>query len=177
MLQIEEAAKVRKGKDQAHQELDALKVKVAEANHVMIHVQGMLDNMTRSFHKATSIAQAQGVEWFLGSDAFQNVVAVATINMTIEIYNDVRDKVLRYQPNFLKDELAFTKGKQIDEQGKSLVPLFETAVKVLWTLDEEGASLCLPTILEKGEEFDFSQSFVGWDIGMPNLEGRISSPL
>lgn len=46
------------------------------------------------FHRVVSMARMQGVEWFISSQSFWDVSNIASMNKTIEIYNDVQGKVL-----------------------------------------------------------------------------------
>ncbi|GKV34775.1 hypothetical protein SLEP1_g43120 [Rubroshorea leprosula] len=96
------------------------------------------------------------------------------MNNTIEIYNKVQDKVLQHRPHFVIGELTFMEGEEMDKQGKSLVPPFDTTVRVQWTWDEKGALLFPSTVLEEGEEPPWS--FANWVGGMPHLGTKATSP-
>ncbi|GKV15608.1 hypothetical protein SLEP1_g26384 [Rubroshorea leprosula] len=63
-------------------------------------------------------AELTRVEWLVDSDMFQDTVVVASMNTTIEIYNDIHGKVLKHRPDFSINELAFFEGQEVDEQGK-----------------------------------------------------------
>ncbi|GKV23667.1 hypothetical protein SLEP1_g33371 [Rubroshorea leprosula] len=114
-------------------------------------------------------------EWLFGLNAFWDVVTTATMNTIIESYNKVCGKVLQHQPDLLINELAFMDGEEINEQGKSLTPPFETTSNVRWTLDDDGALLFPPNVLKEGDEHDTSQNFTNWVARMPPLEAKTSS--
>ncbi|GKV48701.1 hypothetical protein SLEP1_g55504 [Rubroshorea leprosula] len=111
---------------------------VAEAEKNLNAVEEALNELKSSHGRFVSIARAQGAEWFVRSAVFQDAVAVASANMTTEIYNEIRGKVLQHRPDFPIGELAFFDGEDLDEQGKSLAPLANTTMQLRWDLNEEG---------------------------------------
>ncbi|GLU19428.1 hypothetical protein SLE2022_356810 [Rubroshorea leprosula] len=131
--------------------------------------------MQRVFKNSISIARAQGVEWSLKFDACKDAAAISIMNTTIEIYNKVRGKVLQHHPDFQIGKLAFMEKEAMEEQGKSFIPPFDTTVNVGWSVDEENAPLFPPTLLKKREQYDPSQGYANWVIGIPSLEARPST--
>lgn len=120
------------------------------------------------------MAQAQRVEWFLSSKAFEDAADIYLMKNTIEIYNEVRGKVLQHRLDFSIGELAFIEGEEIYEQGKSLASVFDATVRLKWSLDGERAPLFPPIVLEEGEEL--SHNFADWVFAMPKPEeGRETS--
>ncbi|GKV36105.1 hypothetical protein SLEP1_g44273 [Rubroshorea leprosula] len=111
----------------------------------------------------------------VGSAVFQDAVAVASANVTTEIYNEIRGKVLHHRPDFPICKLAFFDGEDIDEQGKSLAPLADTMVRLRWNLNEEGVPVWPPSVLEEGEDPAGLPSFDGWVEGVPVAEQEPSS--
>ncbi|GKV28929.1 hypothetical protein SLEP1_g37915 [Rubroshorea leprosula] len=151
---VEERAKrVEDERDRAQNELGSLKFQVAEADKNLSATEEALNELKASHARSVGIARAQGAEWLVGSSTFQDAVAMASANMTTEIYNEIRGKVLHHRPDFPIRELAFFDGEDIDEQGKSLAPLADT------TRDD-------PTGLP---------SFDGWVEGAPVAEQEPSS--
>ncbi|GKV12597.1 hypothetical protein SLEP1_g23718 [Rubroshorea leprosula] len=112
--------------------------RVAEADRNLTAAGEALNELKASHARSVSIARAQGAEWFLGSATFQDAVAVASANVTTEIYNEIRGKVLQHRPDFPIGELTFFDGEDLDEQGKSLAPLVDATVRLRWDLNEEG---------------------------------------
>ncbi|GKU90468.1 hypothetical protein SLEP1_g4458 [Rubroshorea leprosula] len=88
----------------------------------------------RTLHKLSALrerrdvclARAQGAEWLVGAEMFQDAVAVASANTTTDSFNKVRGKVLQVRADFPMGELAFFKGEEIDEEGKSLAQPADT---------------------------------------------------
>ncbi|GKV12350.1 hypothetical protein SLEP1_g23505 [Rubroshorea leprosula] len=89
----------------------------------------------------------------------RDAVVVASANTTIDIFNEIREKVLRYRADFPIDELAFFEGEEMDEQGKSLAPPTDTRVKLKWELNEEGLPVWPPSVVEEGEDTEGLPSF------------------
>ncbi|GLU17188.1 hypothetical protein SLE2022_335800 [Rubroshorea leprosula] len=106
---------------------------------------------------------------------FQDAVAVASMNTTTEIYNDVRGKVLKHQPDFPINELAFVEGEEFDAEGKSLSAPCDTTVRLRWELDGEGLPIWPPSVLEEGEEFENLPRFDSWVGDAPVEEAEPSS--
>ncbi|GKV40692.1 hypothetical protein SLEP1_g48303 [Rubroshorea leprosula] len=149
----ERAKKAEADRDLAQHELSSLRHQVAEADPNLTAAGEALNKLKTSHARSVSIARAQGAEWFVGSAAFQDAVAVASANVTTEIYNEIRGKVLQHLPDFPIGELAFFNGEDLDEQGKSLAPL----------------------VLEDGEDPTGLPSFDAWVEGAPVVKQEPSS--
>ncbi|GKV49800.1 hypothetical protein SLEP1_g56530 [Rubroshorea leprosula] len=102
-------------KAQAKKE-SGIQQKVTKANQNLARAKEGLSKARSSHQCSISIARAQGAEWLVGSDMFPNVVAVAFLNTTMEIYNEIRGKVLWHWPDLPIGELAFFEGKEMDKQ-------------------------------------------------------------
>ncbi|GKV16946.1 hypothetical protein SLEP1_g27511 [Rubroshorea leprosula] len=137
--------------DRAQNELGSLKFQVAEADKNLSATEEALNELKASHARLVGIARAQGAEWLVGSSTFQDVVAVASTNMTTEIYNEIRGK------------------------GKSLAPLADTTVRLRWDLNEEGLPVWPPSVVEEGEDPTGLPSFDGWVEGAPVAEQEPSS--
>ncbi|GKU96177.1 hypothetical protein SLEP1_g9445 [Rubroshorea leprosula] len=129
----------------------ASKKKVAEAARNLNAAEEALNELKTSHRRSISIARAQGVEWLIGSTTFQDTVVMASANMTMEIYNEIRGK------------------------GKSLAPLTDTTVQLRWDLNDEGVLVWPPSILEEGEDLVGLPSFDGWVEGAPVAEQEPST--
>ncbi|GKV49229.1 hypothetical protein SLEP1_g55992 [Rubroshorea leprosula] len=125
--------------------------------------------------RSVAMARAQGAEWLVGSAIFQEAVAVASANVTTDIYNEIRGKVLHHRPDFPIRELVFFDEEELDEQGKSLAPLADTTVRLRWDLNEEGVPVWPPSVLEDGEDPTGLASFDAWVEGAPVAEQEPSS--
>ncbi|GKV37450.1 hypothetical protein SLEP1_g45481 [Rubroshorea leprosula] len=134
-----------------------------------------LNTLKASHGRSISIARAQGAEWLVGSAAFQDAVAVASANVTTEIYNEICGKVLQHRPDFPIRKLVFFDEEELDEQGKSLAPLADTTVRLRWDLNEEGVAVWPPSVLEEGEDPMGLPSFDGWVEGAQVVEQEPSS--
>ncbi|GKV11499.1 hypothetical protein SLEP1_g22756 [Rubroshorea leprosula] len=99
--------KVEAERDGALNDLNALRGRVAVANQDLAGAEESLRQAKAQHQRCISIARAQGAEWLVGADMFQDAVAVASMNTTTEIYNDVHGKVLKHRPDFPINELAF----------------------------------------------------------------------
>ncbi|GKV20137.1 hypothetical protein SLEP1_g30299 [Rubroshorea leprosula] len=99
------AKKAEAERDRALNELGSLRFQVAEADKNLNATKEALNELKASHARSVSIARAQGAEWLAGSATFQDVVAVASANMTTEIYNEIRGKVLHHRPDFPIREL------------------------------------------------------------------------
>ncbi|GKV30704.1 hypothetical protein SLEP1_g39490 [Rubroshorea leprosula] len=110
--------------------------------------QEALDQMKVSYQRSISIAQAQGTEWLLGLDTFQDAIAIMSMNTTTQIYDDIR---------------------------KSLLPLVYTTILFKWELNEDGVLVWPLTIPEEGEDLDCLPSFDAWVAMMPIMEAEPSS--
>ncbi|GKV29042.1 hypothetical protein SLEP1_g38015 [Rubroshorea leprosula] len=133
--------------NQLHEELDKVKAEKESGIQVAMDevIRADLARAEESLKKAKaehqrciSIARAQGAEWLVGADMFQDVVAVASMNTTTEIYNEVRGKVLKHRPDFPINELSFFEGEEFDAEGKSLTTPSDTTLRLHWELNEEG---------------------------------------
>ncbi|GKV19154.1 hypothetical protein SLEP1_g29447 [Rubroshorea leprosula] len=143
---VEERAKRAEAeRDRAQNELGSLRFQVAEADKNLSVTEEALNKLKASHARSVGIARAQGAEWLVGSSTFQDAVAVASANMTTEIYNEIHGKVLHHRPDFPIRELAFFDGEDIDEQGKSLAPPADTTVRLRWDLNEEGVPVWPPS--------------------------------
>ncbi|GKV45081.1 hypothetical protein SLEP1_g52204 [Rubroshorea leprosula] len=141
-------------RDKALDKLNSLKQRVAEANQNLIRAKAALNKMKKSHQCPISITRAQRAEWLIGSDMFQDAVAVASPNTTSEIYNEIRGKVLRHRPDFPIGELAFYEGEEVDEQGKSRTPLTNNMVRLRWELNEDGVPVWPSSVVEEGEDLE-----------------------
>ncbi|GKV35866.1 hypothetical protein SLEP1_g44072 [Rubroshorea leprosula] len=175
----ERASKAEAERDNALNELRSLRSQVADATRNLNTAEEALSKLKASHGRSVSMARVQRAEWLVGSAAFQDavvvVVAVASTNMTTEIYNEIRRKVLHHRPDFPIRELALFDGEDIDEQGKSLAPLADTTVRLRWDLNEEGVPIWPPLILEEGEDPMGMPSFDGWVEGALVAEQEPSS--
>ncbi|GKV13814.1 hypothetical protein SLEP1_g24789 [Rubroshorea leprosula] len=169
------AKKAEADRDRAQHELSSLRHQVAEADRSLAAAGEALNELRASHACSVIIARAQGAEWFAGSAAFQDAVAVASANVTTEIYNEIRGKVLQHRPDFPIRELVFFDEEELDEQGKSLAPLADTTVRLRWDLNEEGVPVWPPSILEDGEDPAGLPSFDAWVEGAPIAEQEPSS--
>ncbi|GKV25934.1 hypothetical protein SLEP1_g35306 [Rubroshorea leprosula] len=117
---VEERAKrAEDERDRAQTELGSLRFQVAEADKNLSATEEALNELKASHARSVGIARAQGVEWLVGSSTFQDAVAVASANMTMEIYNEIRGKVLHHRPDFPIRELVFFDEEELDEQGRA----------------------------------------------------------
>ncbi|GKV04876.1 hypothetical protein SLEP1_g16973 [Rubroshorea leprosula] len=169
----EKESGIQAAKDEAAHVEETAKKAEAEKERALSELNSLKHQTSHG--RSVSIARAQGAEWLVGSAAFQDVVAVASANMTTEIYNEIRGKVLHHRPDFPIRELAFFDGEDIDEQGKSLAPLADTTVWLSWDLNEEGVPVWPPLVLEEGEDPVGLPSFNGWVEGAPVAEQEPSS--
>ncbi|GKV00763.1 hypothetical protein SLEP1_g13400 [Rubroshorea leprosula] len=169
------AKKAEADRDHAQHELSSLRHQVAEADRNLAAVGEALNELKASHGRSVAIAWAQGAEWFVGSAAFQDAVVVASANVTTEIYNEIRGKVLQHRPDFPIRELVFFDEEELDEQGKSLAPLTDTTVKLRWDLNEEGVPVWPPSVLEDGEDSAGLPSFDAWVEGAPVAEQEPSN--
>ncbi|GLT87678.1 hypothetical protein SLE2022_057450 [Rubroshorea leprosula] len=171
----ERAKKAEAERDHALNELSSLRRQVTQAAQNLNGAEEAL-NKVKAFHgHSVSIARARGAEWLVGSVAFQDTVAVASANMTTEIYNEICGTVLQHRLEFPIRELAFFDGEDLDEQGKSLAPLADTTMQLRWELNEEGVPVWPPLVLKEGEDPMGLPSFNSWVEGAPVVEQEPSS--
>ncbi|GKU88126.1 hypothetical protein SLEP1_g2426 [Rubroshorea leprosula] len=178
----ERATRVEAERDNALNELNSLRQLVVVANENLARAEKGLNKIKRSYWHSISIARAQGVEWLVGSDMFQDVMVVASMNTTTQIYDDIYGKVLQHrldfpinELDFPINELAFFEGKEIDEQGKSLTPSTDTIVRLKWELNEDGALVWPPSVLEDGVDLKGLPSFDAWVAGVLELQAEPSN--
>ncbi|GLT58282.1 hypothetical protein SLA2020_311860 [Shorea laevis] len=169
------AARMEERAKKAEAELNGLKQRLAEASQNFARAEDALNRTKESHERAVSIARAQGAEWFVGSAAFQDAAAIACAELTTAIYNEIRGKVLRHQPDFPIGELAFFEGEDIDNEGKSLAEPADTTVRLRWDLNENGVPEWPPSILQAGEGAEGLPSFDAWVEGMPVAQAEPSS--
>ncbi|GKV49003.1 hypothetical protein SLEP1_g55777 [Rubroshorea leprosula] len=167
--------KVEAERDGALNDLNALRGRVAVADQDLGRAEESLRQVKAQHQHCISIARAQGAEWLVGADMFQDAVAVASMNTTTEIYNDVRGKVLKLRPDFPINELAFFEGEEFDAEGKSLTEPSDTTVRLRWELNEEGLPTWPPSVLEEGKEFENLPRFDTWAGDAPVEEAEPSS--
>ncbi|GKV02986.1 hypothetical protein SLEP1_g15356 [Rubroshorea leprosula] len=101
--------KVEAERDGALNDLNALRGRVVVADQDLARAEESLRQAKAQHQRCISIARAQGAEWLVGADMFQDAVAVASMNTTTEIYNDVRGKELNEEglptwPPFVLEE-------------------------------------------------------------------------
>ncbi|GKU97606.1 hypothetical protein SLEP1_g10733 [Rubroshorea leprosula] len=113
----ERAKKAEAERDHTLNELGSLRNQVAEATKNLNDVEEALNELKTSHRRSISIARAHGAEWLVGSAAFQDAVAVASANMTMEIYGEICEKVLQHRPDFPIGELAFFDGRTSTSRG------------------------------------------------------------
>ncbi|GKU88552.1 hypothetical protein SLEP1_g2802 [Rubroshorea leprosula] len=175
---VEERAKRAEGeRDRAQTELGSLKFQITEADKNLSATEEALNDLKASHARSVGIARAQGAEWLVGSSTFQDAVAVASANVTTEIYNEIRGKVLHHCPDFPIRELVFFDEEELDEHGKSLAPLADTTVRLRWDLNEEGVPVWPSAVLEDGKDPAGLPSFDAWVEGAPVAEQEPSSTL
>ncbi|GKV28899.1 hypothetical protein SLEP1_g37887 [Rubroshorea leprosula] len=151
---VDRTKKAKAERDSALNDLNTLRRRVAVADQDLARAKEGLRKAKTQHQRCISIARAQGAEWLVGANMFKDAVAVASMNTTIEIYNDVRGKVLKHRPDFSINELAFFEGEELDEEGKSLADPADMTVRLCWELNEEGVPIWPPSVLEEGEEFE-----------------------
>ncbi|GKV01866.1 hypothetical protein SLEP1_g14381 [Rubroshorea leprosula] len=149
--------------------------RVAEADKNLSATEEALNELKASHARSVGTARAQGAEWLVGSSTFQDAVAVASANVTTEIYYEIRGKVLHHRPNFSIRELVFFDEEELDEQGKSLAPLADTTMRLRWDLNEKGVPVWPSSVLEDGEHPAGLPVFDAWVEGAPVAEQEPSS--
>ncbi|GKU90861.1 hypothetical protein SLEP1_g4806 [Rubroshorea leprosula] len=173
---VEERAKrAEDQRDRAQTELGSLRFQVAKADKNLSATEEALNALKASHARSVGIARAQRAEWLVSSSTFQDAVAVASANVTTEIYNEIRGKVLHHRLDFPIRELVFFDEEELDDQGKSLAPLGDTTVRLRWDLNEEGMPVWPPSVLEDGEDPAGLPSFDAWVEGAPVAEREPSS--
>ncbi|GKV48583.1 hypothetical protein SLEP1_g55383 [Rubroshorea leprosula] len=122
----ERAMKAESEKEKTLHKLSALRERVSQADQHVARAEASLESTRRLHQCDVCFARAQGAEWLVGAEMFQDDVAVASANTTTDIFNEVRGKVLQTRADFPIGELAFFEGKEIDGEGKSLAPPADT---------------------------------------------------
>ncbi|GKV52425.1 hypothetical protein SLEP1_g59007 [Rubroshorea leprosula] len=135
VARVEERAKRAEGeRDRAQTELGSLKFQITEADKNLSATEEALNDLKASHARS--------------------VVAVASANVTTEIYNEIRGKVLHHRPDFPIRELVF-----FDEE----------------ELDEHGRARLAASVLEDGEDPVGLPSFDAWVESAPVAEQEPSS--
>ncbi|GKV19753.1 hypothetical protein SLEP1_g29976 [Rubroshorea leprosula] len=108
---------------------------------------------------------------------FQDAMAVALMNTTTKVYNDICGKVLRHRPNFPISELACFEREDMDEQGKSLVSPVDTMMRLKWELNEDGVLIWPSFVLEERGDLEGLLRFDSWVAGVLEAKAKpFSSP-
>ncbi|GKV21530.1 hypothetical protein SLEP1_g31505 [Rubroshorea leprosula] len=156
------AKKAEAEREKTLHELSGLRKRVSLADQHVARAEASLERTKRLHQHDVCFACAQGAEWLVGAEMFQDAVAVAAANTTTDIFNEVCGKVLGVRADFPIGELAFFEGKEIDADGKSLAQPADTRVKLKWELNEEGLPVWPPSIVEEGEDTEGLPSFDAW---------------
>ncbi|GKV48904.1 hypothetical protein SLEP1_g55691 [Rubroshorea leprosula] len=156
------AKRAESNREKALHELNSLKDRVAEADKHVAWAEASLEQSKKHHQHAICFTWAQGAEWLVGADMFQNVVAIAAAYTTMDIYNEIHGKVLRHRVDFPIGKLAFFEGEEMDDQGKSLAPPTDATVRLKWERNEEGVPMWPPSIVEEGEDTEGLPSFDAW---------------
>ncbi|GKV37977.1 hypothetical protein SLEP1_g45936 [Rubroshorea leprosula] len=149
--------RARKAKDERERtlhELSGLRERVSLANQHVARAEASLERTKRLHQRDVCFARAQGAEWLVGAEMFQDAVVVAAANTTTDIFNEVRGKVLGVRADFPIGELAFFEGEEIDADGKSLAQPADTRVRLKWELNEEGLPVWPPSVVEVADPHD-----------------------
>ncbi|GKV25971.1 hypothetical protein SLEP1_g35341 [Rubroshorea leprosula] len=154
-VRVEERAKKAEAeRDRTLYELNSFKSQVAEVARNLNAAEEALNELKATHRRSISMARAQGAKWLVGSAAFQDAMAVASANVTTEIYNEIRGKVLHHRPDFPIRELVFFDEEELDEQGRAHLATI---------------------VLEDGEDPTGLPSFDAWVEGVPVAEQEPSS--
>ncbi|GKV35524.1 hypothetical protein SLEP1_g43781 [Rubroshorea leprosula] len=106
----ERARKAESKKEKTLHELSALRERVSQADQHVARAEASLESTRRLHQRDVCFARAQGAEWLVGAEMFQDAVTVASANTTTDIFNEVRGKVLQARADFPIGELAFFEG-------------------------------------------------------------------
>ncbi|GKV08870.1 hypothetical protein SLEP1_g20441 [Rubroshorea leprosula] len=169
------AKKAEADRERTLHELSGLRERASLADQHVAQAEASLERTKRFHQRDVCFAPAQGAEWLVGAEMFQDAVAVAAANTTTDIFNEVRGKVLGVRADFPIGELAFFEGEEIDADGKSLAPPVDTRVKLKWELNEEGLPVWPPTVVEEGEDAERLPSFDAWVADPPDVRAEPSS--
>ncbi|GKU93605.1 hypothetical protein SLEP1_g7182 [Rubroshorea leprosula] len=156
------ARKAEAEKERTLHELSGLRERVSLANQHVAEAEASLERSKRLHQRDVCFARAQGAEWLVGAEMFQDAVAVAAANTTTDIFNEVRGRVLGVRADFPIGELAFFEGEEIDADRKSLAQPADTRVKLKWELNDEGLPVWPPSVVEEGEDTEGLPSFDAW---------------
>ncbi|GKV15553.1 hypothetical protein SLEP1_g26335 [Rubroshorea leprosula] len=91
------AKKAESDRERTLHELSALREKVSQVDQHVARVEKSLESTKRLHQCGVCFARAQGTEWLVGAEMFQDAVAVASANITTDIFNEVCGKVLGLQ--------------------------------------------------------------------------------
>ncbi|GKV41944.1 hypothetical protein SLEP1_g49411 [Rubroshorea leprosula] len=94
-------------------------------------------------------------------------------NIALNDLNSLRQWVLAANESLARAKEGLD--KEIDEQGKSLIPSADTTMRLRWELNEDGTLVWLPSILEDEKEAKDLPSFDAWVAGVPELQVEPSS--
>ncbi|GKV06461.1 hypothetical protein SLEP1_g18359 [Rubroshorea leprosula] len=171
----ERARKAEFDREKTLHELSSLRERVAQADQHVARAEASLESTKRAHQRDICFARAQGAEWLVGAEMFQDAVAVASANTTTDIFNEVRGKVLQVRADFPIAELAFFEGEEINEEGKSLAQPADTRVRLRWELNEEGLPVWPPSVIEEGEDMEGLPSFDAWVANPQDVPAEPSS--
>ncbi|GKU91006.1 hypothetical protein SLEP1_g4937 [Rubroshorea leprosula] len=135
-------------------ELGTLRDRVSQADQHVVWGEASLESTKRLHQRDVYFSRAQGAEWLVGAEMFQDAVAVASANTTTDIFNE---------------------GEEIDSEGKSLASPADTRVRLKWELNEEGLPVWPPAIVEEGEDTEGLPSFDAWVAGPQDVSTETSS--
>ncbi|GKV48232.1 hypothetical protein SLEP1_g55057 [Rubroshorea leprosula] len=165
---------LKRAQAEKESDIQAAKEEASFDQHVAL-AEASLERTKRLHQGDVCFAHAQGAEWLVGAEMFQDAVAITSANTTTDIFNEVRGKVLRVRADFPIGELAFFEGKEIDEDGNSLTQPADTRVRLKWELNEEGLPVWPPTVVEEGEDIEGLPSFDAWVAGPQDMLAEPSS--
>ncbi|GKV37339.1 hypothetical protein SLEP1_g45379 [Rubroshorea leprosula] len=158
----ERARKAESEREKTLHELSTLRERVSQADQHVARVEASLESTKRLHQRDVCFAHAQGAEWLVGAEMFQDTIAVASANTTTDIFNEVRGMVLQVRADFPIGELAFFEGEEINEERRSLAQPANTRVRLRWELNEEGLPVWPPSVIEEGEDTEGLPSFDPW---------------
>ncbi|GKV46276.1 hypothetical protein SLEP1_g53269 [Rubroshorea leprosula] len=158
----ERARKAESEREKTLHELSALRERAFKADQHVARAEASLESTKRLHQRDICFARAQGAEWLVGAEMFQDAVAIASANTTTDIFNEVQGMVLQVRADFPIGELAFFEGEEINAEGKSLAQPSDTWVRLRWELNEEGLPVWPPSVIEEGEDTEGLPSFEAW---------------
>ncbi|GKV49224.1 hypothetical protein SLEP1_g55986 [Rubroshorea leprosula] len=139
----ERARKAESERAKTLHELSTLRERVSQADQHVARAEASLES-TKRLHQRN------------------DAVAIISANTTMDIFNEVRGKMLRVRADFPIGELAIFEGEEIDNEGKSLAPPADTRVRLKWELNEEGLPVWPPFVIEEREDTEGLPSFDAW---------------